>query len=315
MIVQFGQQDYFFPDDTPEDQIAAQLDGMGGQRGGNGFMNTMGQMAQAAFQNGTPFGGMQSTIPALSNASFLTPQQTFQSLGMQQRSQENDVAQKIEQRQQQERRIEAEKDRAQQIKLQNQQMQNRIKEIEIQNKQKEAEMKLGKKLDLEFDQQSGNAAYKEALTRESNARAMEAGMPPAPQPPTIKNFSDGSTRQWDQASQQWITLSNKPTPEPKPQAPVIRDFSDGTTREYDEQTGTWTVLSKKPEQPQKPLGEMDNAQINATAWKLAMQDADWDNLSVEQQAQRVQQKREMLIRPSQYPIITAPDGTHVEIVD
>jgi hypothetical protein len=57
-------------------------------------------------------------------------------------------------------------------------------------------------------------------------------------------FPDKSLRQWDEVRKEWITIGDGSPPSTN--APTTRNFSDGTTRQWDAEEETWDIITEKP---------------------------------------------------------------------
>jgi cell wall-associated NlpC family hydrolase len=77
--------------------------------------------------------------------------------------------------------------------------------------------------------------------------------------PQIRNFADGTTRQYNPVTGKWQVLATKPPKTPSFKAPTIRNFTDGTSRQYNPQTGGWDVISVKKGSPASKSGAKGGA--------------------------------------------------------
>lgn len=89
---------------------------------------------------------------------------------------------------------------------------------------------------------SSTVAFQKELA--SAQRLRDAQSKTAATKPIVRNFPDGTARQWNPQTSDWETVAEKPAAGAKP---TVRNFSDGTTRQFDPTSNTWIVMSSKAE--------------------------------------------------------------------
>lgn len=334
MIIEFQGKDHIFADDTPEDAIHEYFSGNAAPQQqpsqNGGIFGALGQAAQGVLQGR---GQAYDTTPnPLSSGSFLTPEIVQTEMAGRQRVQENTVAQRIEQRQQQERSLEAEKDRKQQFKLRQQEFQNRkaefdtnlkieqeIAKAKADQKTTDAEGKI--KADKEMADYKAEIAKKkeEFLTQERIKLQAAKGV----------TVPDGSMY-LPPGGGEAITNPRDYAPQ-KPAAPVKWEkysSEDGFMHRFNPVTGEdHVVLNQDTDEPVKavrkaaaasrPMTTMDAAKFIGAATKH-FEDLGEEATDEQVFAYALQLKRqaESIAGGKQAPtVITAPDGTQVEIVD
>lgn len=115
---------------------------------------------------------------------------------------------------------------------------------------------------------AGNDQLKVELGVAARAKAGTSGEPAAK--PIVRNFPDGTARQWN--GEGWDIVAEKPAADEKP---ILRNFADGTTRQFNRGTNEWDIKAEKPEAAERPIlrnfpdGSLRQWDAETSTWEVA----------------------------------------------
>lgn len=94
-----------------------------------------------------------------------------------------------------------------------------------------------------------NKAMKEGAASALASAGRIAAKAAASDKPIVRNFPDGTARQWNAKDQDWDVVASKP----ENNKPIVRDFADGTTRQWNATEQVWQTQASKPERSDSNL--------------------------------------------------------------